>query len=137
MKKRMQMKKRMVMMMMMVVVAVAVTAVFAVRIYARDKDAKENGEVAASVATVAAECAFVDEDGNGVCDPAKTCHGDQAACPCNGKGCLQCPDFEDSDGDGACDIRNSCSGHSNGNGRRGCRRAGGWVDAIELLNGKF
>ncbi len=117
------MKKRM-MMMVVVMVAVAVTAVFALRMYAQEQAAKGDGEVAASGAAVAAERAFVDEDGNGICDLAKTCHGDQATSPCNGKGCSQCPDFKDSDGDGACDIRNSCSGHSSGNGRRGCRRAG-------------
>jgi hypothetical protein len=86
----------------------AIFAVFAIRVYAQEQAAKGDGEIVASAAAVAAERVFVDKDGDGVCDLAKTCPDDQVACPCDGKGCSQCPGFKDSDGDGVCDTRATC-----------------------------
>lgn len=94
----------------------AIIAVFAVGVYAQEQAAKGDGDIAASGAAVASERAFVDKDGDGVCDLAKTCHDDQTACPCDGKGCSQCPDFKDEDGDGVCDTRATCDKHT----RAGC-----------------
>lgn len=89
-----------------------IIAVLAIRAYAQEQAAKGDGEIAASGAAVASERAFVDTDGDGVCDLAKTCHDDQAACPCDGEGCSQCPDFKDADGDGVCDTRATCDRHT-------------------------
>lgn len=89
-----------------------IIAVLAIRAYAQEQAAKGDGEIAASGAAVASERAFVDTDGDGVCDLAKTCHDDQTACPCDGEGCSQCPDFKDEDGDGVCDTRATCDRHT-------------------------
>jgi len=115
---------------MCAVAMTAIIAVFAVGVYAQEQAAKGDGEIAASGAAVASERAFVDKDGDGVCDLAKTCHDDQTACPCDGKGCSQCPDFKDEDGDGVCDTRVTCDRHTgagcSSTQARCSRRAGVW-----------
>ena len=90
----------------------AIIAVFAVGVYAQEQAAKGDGDIAASGAAVASERAFVDKDGDGVCDLAKTCHDDETSCPCDGKGCPQCPDFKDENADGVCDTRVTCDKHT-------------------------
>ena len=97
---------------MCAVVVAATVAAFAMKAYAQGQAAEADRGTAPSGAAAAPERAFVDTDGDGVCDLAKTCHDDQTACPCYGKGCSQCPDFKDEDGDGVCDTRVTCDKHT-------------------------
>jgi len=99
--------------MMQAMVAAALTTVFAIRTYAQEQTAKADAQTGATRAqdSNSPERAFVDKDGDGVCDLVTTCHTGQTACACDGQGGSRCSDFRDSDGDGVCDTRGTCQRH--------------------------